>query len=168
MLVCLRGLVYNVKITEQGGWMTKNQKKALRFAYDVLRGRYAENRPLYIYPSVPLDFRHSPDYHWIEPDQDPDRPYLNEGVFSDLVVRGYMEVLLLIPGRRWVYRLSPEGCTTLGKEWPLYSDKLRSLSRRASNRVTQLKRPNDPHRFTRPKPRSDPHRFRRSNDWRRC
>lgn len=151
--------------------MTKNQKKALRFAYELLCGRYKTNRPLYTYPSIPADARHEPDpsdYHWIEPDRDPDRPYLNEAVFSELVIRGYFEVMTLLPTQKWVYRLSPEGCAALGKAWPLHSDTLKALGRRAANRISRLRKYNDPHKFTKKQTTIDPHKFRRSPDWRRC
>jgi len=59
--------------------MTRSQRKALRFAYRLLRGDFASRYLPYT------------SGHWIEPDHASDRPYLNEEILTALVVRGFME-----------------------------------------------------------------------------
>ena len=71
--------------------LSKHERKALRFAYDLMRGAYTTYLP-YVYGLI-LRYEDGkmlvrPGY-WIEPDRDPDRPYLNEIIFTHLMVRGY-------------------------------------------------------------------------------
>jgi hypothetical protein len=89
--------------------MTKSQKKALRFAYRLMRGDYAG-----------LYFPFTIGY-WIEPDHDPNRPYLDESVLTDLVMRGYMECQTFERNREvYLYRITPEGCASMGWRYPLH------------------------------------------------
>ena len=87
--------------------MTKSQKKALRFAYRLMCGDF--NRQFLTYTSG----------SWIEPDHDPLRPYLDESVFSDLAMRGYLECQTFLRDRTvYLYRITPEGCAVMGWLWP--------------------------------------------------
>lgn len=88
--------------------MSKAQKKALRFAYRLMRGDY---KGLYM-PFV--------SGYWIEPDRAQDRPYLNEETFAALELRGYLECQPFMHGDTiYLYRLSREGCDIMGWDWPL-------------------------------------------------
>jgi hypothetical protein len=179
------------------GAMNKTHKRALRFAYDLLRGEY-RGLP-YIRASIPIDLRLSPGQDavdlarmpWIEPDQDPERPYLNEAVFTELALRGWMECAafpnfglsislraepaLRVNGhghndRVWLYRITPVGCAVMGWDWPTHSP-YRSLARRPESAqwIDPLRPPYERQRPNRLDRRHtfDPHRFRRSSDWRR-
>lgn len=158
--------------------MNKTSKKALRFAYDLLSGRYRTAGLPYVYASVPRDLRgeaaDSPA-PWIEPDRDPERPYLNEEVLAALVMRGYLETQRFErtngSGPVWLYRLSPDGCAKLGWAWPLHSVYPLTLTlERKQHLAALLTPPNQPHRHKLPNQRRisiDPNRFRRSNDWRK-
>jgi hypothetical protein len=88
--------------------MTKAQKKALRFAYRLLRGDFKDNYWIYTHKG------------WIEPDCAPDKPYLDEQIFVSLVMRGYLECTSFrFRNVVYLYRITPEGCTAIGREWPL-------------------------------------------------
>jgi hypothetical protein len=141
--------------------MTKAQKAALRFAFDLLSGRL--NNQLQTIPGIfviadPGAFTH-PIGLWIKPDSDPARDFLNEAIFSDLVVRGCMECRNFEPDNLWLYRITPEGCTAIGKMYPGLPELAppRKFRKRDDQNQLAPKRPD--HR--------DPHRFRRSNDWRK-
>ncbi|MCU0496336.1 MAG: hypothetical protein MUF87_03170 [Anaerolineae bacterium] len=123
--------------------MTREQKQVLHFAYQVTIGDC--NAPYIRFGK------------WIEPDRDSERPYINEAIFADLVMRGLMECRHF--GDRWLYRITPEGCAAIGKTYPGLPVAL--IKRASSQRDRDDQRPESPdHR--------DPHRFRRSSDWRRC
>jgi hypothetical protein len=88
--------------------MNRTQRKALRFAFKLMRGDFRNELLPYV------------SGYWIEPDRDPERPYLNEAIFVDLTMRGYMECRAFISREVvWMYRLSREGSEVLGLEYPL-------------------------------------------------
>ncbi len=159
--------------------MTKDQKAALRFAYDALRGRF--NDRLATLPGVHVlnhaDVTDHPRLNgnghqpapdgpsragiWLEPDRDPERLYLNEAVFAALVMRGFMECQRFAPASLWLYRITPEGCTAIGRVYP-------GTPPSPQPPLKKLRRHEDPHRPPGTEPdHLDPHRFRRSPDWRR-
>jgi hypothetical protein len=152
--------------------MTKAQKAALRFAYDLLRGRY--NNQLATLAGVrmivasdaiaagkPAEIKNIGV--WLEPDKSTDHDYLNEAVFAALVVRGFMECRSFPPNKLWLYRITPEGCTAIGKLYPGSSHITQQIPRKFRQRQSR-----DPHHpLTLPPDHRDPHRFRRSNDWRK-
>lgn len=140
--------------------MTKAQKAALRFAYDVLRGRYKNKTLSGIHVIASSD--HTGEVYWLEPDKDSERDYLNEALFASLVVRGYMECKEFPPNKLWLYRITPEGCTAIGRLYPGTPQTPQHLPRnfRKQNDIHQPLAKSPDHR--------DPHRFRRSNDWRKC
>lgn len=145
--------------------MRKNHKKALRFAYDILCGRYADLP----YVHVLLQNGATTRRCWIEPDRDVERPYLNEAVFADLEVRGYMERQPRPPGPLWLYRISPEGCRVMGWTWPLDPPIVAELNYRPDppplDKRLKLRLRNHPD--ARYEPQLIIRRFRRSSDWRR-
>jgi hypothetical protein len=104
--------------------LSKYERKALRFAYDLMRGNHSGYVP-YVHGLI-LRYENGkihllPGY-WIEPDRDPDRPYLNEVTFTQLTVRGFLECqqfLPGLPGPLWLYRLTRAGCAAMGWDWPL-------------------------------------------------
>lgn len=158
--------------------MNKAYKKALRFAYDLLKGRYPNGQLQYVYPSVPADLRGDAPYSpapWIEPDRDPQRPYLNEAVLAALVMRGYLETQAFehISGQGpvWLYRLTADGCAKLGWDWPKHSTYPITLHAQQQQRLAALLPPSardtSLNRPPRRKVSIDPNRFRRSNDWRK-
>jgi hypothetical protein len=153
--------------------MHKSHKKALRFAYDLLCGHYRGQVLSYVYSTVPRDLRGDAEFSpapWIEPDRDATRAYLNEGVFTTLVMNGYFECQPFLPGPVWLYRLSRDGCAKMGWTWPthlvypltLWQDHKASLAR--FHKPPRRFEDRQPHRR---KMSYDPHRFRRSNDWRK-
>jgi hypothetical protein len=91
--------------------MTKSQKKALRFAYRLMCGDYTGQFLIYTAG------------YWIEPDHDPTRPYLDENVFMELVMRGYMECQTFERDRTvYLYRITPEGCAAMGWTYPFHKN----------------------------------------------
>jgi hypothetical protein len=105
--------------------LSKAQRKALRFAYSLMRGCVANSESLMYVRGRAL---HTPDgkvhlyhRHWIEPDRAEDRPYLNEDVLVSLEVMGYMETLPVTRQPIWLYRITRDGCDALGVDYPLYS-----------------------------------------------
>ncbi|MBC7871817.1 MAG: hypothetical protein H7Y09_13320 [Chitinophagaceae bacterium] len=153
--------------------MPKSQKKALRFAYDLLCGRYRGKVPFYVHATVPRDLRGQAEESpapWIEPDFDARRPYLNEAVFTALVMKGYFECQVFEPGTVWLYRLSRDGCAKLGWKWPTHARyPLTERDERNAQLSQMIRRGNPLDSSQQPKRRIsyDPHRFRRSNDWRK-
>jgi hypothetical protein len=96
--------------------MTKSQKRALRFAYRLMRGDF--NEQLLTFTSG----------NWIEPDRDISRPYLDESVFTELLMRGYLECQMVERERTvYLYKITPEGCAAMGRSYPLNKN-LRSRS----------------------------------------
>src|SRR5262245_18971461 len=88
--------------------MTKTQRKALRFAFKLMRGDYRDD----ILPYV--------SGYWIEPDRDPERPYLDEATFTTLTMLGYFECRAFISREIvWMYRIARAGCEMIWKEYPL-------------------------------------------------
>jgi hypothetical protein len=88
--------------------MNRTQRKALRFAFKLMRGDFRNELLPYV------------SGYWIEPDRDPERPYLDEATFVDLTMRGCLECRAFIHREVvWMYRLSREGCEALGLEYPL-------------------------------------------------
>jgi hypothetical protein len=88
--------------------MTKTQRKALRFAFKLMRGDYRND----IIPYV--------SGYWIQPDRDPERPYLDEATFTELTMLGYFECRAFISRELvWMYRIAREGCEAIGVEYPL-------------------------------------------------
>jgi hypothetical protein len=101
--------------------LPKDQRKALRFAYEIMRG---ENSSLYI-PYIHGIVLHRINGKlllrsgaWIEPDQDSEKPYLNESTFTHLTMQGYFECQHFLPGPKWFYRLTRHGCAAMGWTWP--------------------------------------------------
>lgn len=149
--------------------MKISHKKALYFSLQVLRG---EHRSLsYVQSTVPHDVRkHATERRqWVEPDHDPGRPYLNEAVFTDLVMKGYMETRTIIPGDVWIYRITPEGCEAIGESYPPLAPLILKFPRPqphpfpyAESRHIDIKPTNRKLHL-----KHDPHRFRRSSEWRR-
>jgi hypothetical protein len=89
--------------------MTELQKKALRFAYQLLSRAYKSD----FLPYVSIG-------GWIEPDRAPDKPYLNEDNLMALVMLGYFECKAFMRADKvWLYRISREGCAVMGWEYPL-------------------------------------------------
>lgn len=151
--------------------MTKAQKAALRFAYDALRGHLKLSKgtslgQLGVHQIVQLEGVDQPQGEmqpgiWLEPDCDPERAYLNEAIFAALVMRGYMEVRWFHPNKLWLYRITPQGCTAIGKVYP-------GTPPTPQPPLKKFSKKDDPHSKPTPKPdHRDPHRFRRSNDWRK-
>lgn len=101
--------------------LPKDQRKALRFAYSLMRGEYNRAYLPYVHGIIlrrtngKLILR--PGY-WIEPDQDPERTYLNETIFTHLTMSGYFECQQFLPGPKWLYRLTRDGCAMMGWKWP--------------------------------------------------
>lgn len=88
--------------------MTKSQRKALRFAFKLMRGDFRNEMLPYV------------SGYWILPDRDPDRPYLDEATFTDLMMLGYVECRAFLSRElTWMYRISREGCDAMGWEYPL-------------------------------------------------
>ncbi|HEX2620310.1 MAG TPA: hypothetical protein VHL11_09190 [Phototrophicaceae bacterium] len=138
--------------------MTKAQKAALRFAYDLLRGQFKNQTLPGIHVITPLDEFNTSGV-WLEPDRDLDRPFLNEAICSELVLRGLLECRRFPPHSLWLYRITPEGCTAIGKTYPGTPPTPQPpLKRMHQNR--HIEPPDRPDN-------RDPHRFRRSSDWRR-
>jgi len=103
--------------------LSKPQRKALNFAHDLMSG-YADAGFL---PYVRGTTYRAPDgitwrnhRHWIEPDKDVSRPFLNEDIFSILEMDGYMEMRAVQPDSIWIYRISRDGCEAIGRDYPLY------------------------------------------------
>ncbi|GAB4517788.1 MAG: hypothetical protein OHK0046_24710 [Anaerolineae bacterium] len=124
--------------------MTKSQKKALRFAYDLLRGEFNHLRLPYVYaPLYRHQFNHQGD--WIEPDQDPTRPFLNEATFSALMLKGYFECDVFPANDhadgRWLYRLTKRGCEAMGWDWPLTPPYTVIINRKPNRHMTRNLRP---------------------------
>jgi hypothetical protein len=144
--------------------MTKAQKAALRFAYDLLQGRFNEQLNTLPAIRVIVPSEQTPTANsglWLEPDRDTERDYLNEAICSALVVRGYLECREFPPNRLWLYRITPEGCAALGKMYPGAPGRQQTLP-------TKFRRQHQRHRIAPQRPdHRDPHRFRRSNDWRK-
>lgn len=139
--------------------MTRSQKAALRFAYDVLCGRY-KNQAIMGMRVIATNVQYSG--LWLEPDKDPERDYLNEALFATLVVSGYLECREFPPNKLWLYRITPEGCTAIGKVYPGIPPNPQTLPRK-------LRKQQDSYnQNAQPPDHRDPHRFRRSNDWRKC
>ncbi len=151
--------------------MKRAHKRALRFALDVMQGAHQELD--YIHHAVPENLRRPAGpqrRHWIEPDRDPDRPYLNETFFTDLELRGYLERQRFPTTTLWIYRITPEGCAVLGETYPLYHRYTLLLPR-----VRQRPFPHptqDPrelkfsHRYRRSRMKDDPYRHTRQKDYR--
>lgn len=137
--------------------MTRDQKAALRFAYNLL------HRNITDLPGVHLtSAATSTAGLWLEPDRHPEHHYLNEAVFTTLVMRGLMECRQFPPDSLWLYRITPEGCTAIGKVYPGVPPSPQPLLKNQRRAPIDRQAPPD-----RPDKR-DPHRFRRSSDWRRC
>ncbi|MBC8172229.1 MAG: hypothetical protein H7X77_11170 [Anaerolineae bacterium] len=136
--------------------MTRDQKAALRFAYNLLHNLTPDLPGVHVTNAAT-----STAGLWLEPDRHPEHTYLNEAVFSTLVVRGLMECRQFPPDALWLYRITPEGCTAIGKVYPGIPPSpqppLKTMRRDELDQHTPPDRPD--HR--------DPHRFRRSSDWRR-
>jgi hypothetical protein len=100
--------------------LPKAERKALRFAYDLICGTassyFAYTHGLVLHSLAgKWILRHA---GWIEPDRDPTRLFLNEAVFTRLLMAGYFECDYSAPSGLWLYRLSREGCRAMGWEWP--------------------------------------------------
>jgi len=102
--------------------MKRRHRKALKYAFRALRGDYEQNPG----PALRGDGLIDPDRpisrfanHWLQPDGDPDRPYLDESACVYLEMRGYMECRRFTPGPVWLYRITPEGCLAIGKSYPV-------------------------------------------------
>lgn len=100
--------------------LRKAERKALRFAYDLICGAsssyFAYTHGLVLRSLAgKWTFRHA---GWIEPDRDPTRPYLNEAVFTRLLMARYFECDYFASSGLWLYRLSREGCRAMGWDWP--------------------------------------------------
>ncbi|MFN8373838.1 MAG: hypothetical protein U0694_13300 [Anaerolineae bacterium] len=88
--------------------MTRSQRKALRFAFKLMRGDYRNEMLPYV------------SGFWIYPDRDPERPYLDEATFTDLMMLGYVECRAFLGKEmQWMYRISREGCVAMGWDYPL-------------------------------------------------
>lgn len=104
--------------------LPKDQRKALRFAYELMRGEHNSNYLPFVHGIIlrrtngKLLLRSA---CWMEPDQDDERPYLNETVFTHLTMNGYFECQQFLPGPKWLYRLTREGTSIMGWKWPLDS-----------------------------------------------
>ena len=100
--------------------LPKDQRKALRFAYDLICGEAHSYIP-YVHGIIlqringKLLLRSGA---WIEPDQDSEKPYLNENTFTRLTMRAYFECRQFLPGPKWLYRLTKDGCSAMGWKWP--------------------------------------------------
>lgn len=114
--------------------MTRSQKKALRFAYALLRGDHDNDFLPYVH-AVMHRYQSKRRGEWIEPDRDPKRPYLNEAVLSALALRGYF-TCEEIEGK-WLYRLTKRGCEAMGWDWPLTPNYTVTINRRPNRRITQ-------------------------------
>lgn len=166
--------------------MTSLQKRALRFAYRLLRGDYKDEYLPYVHRSVPRSYAIQQGL-WIEPDQDPERPFLNEDTFTALVMRGYFERAPFDPTQQrttqsvlesdadpiWLYRLTRQGCVLLGWDWPL-EPKYKLAPGRKPNRAmvrylsAHQQQNRDRNSWWRNfDPRSDLHVPPRTNAWRR-
>lgn len=150
--------------------MTKNQKRALRFAYAVMCGKFEAARLPYLH--IILQNGRATPRHWIEPDQDAERPYLNEHIFTTLEMRGYMEREPRPPGPLWLYRISPEGCAVMGKPWPFDPPIVAELNEipeppTVDRRLRLRFRERGYGSKYNAEPQIIIRRFRRSSDWRR-
>ncbi|NWF69070.1 MAG: hypothetical protein HXY40_08290 [Chloroflexi bacterium] len=88
--------------------MTPTQRKALRFAYQLMRGDFRQHYLPYT------------SGHWFLPDKDPAKPYLDEANLSALHMSGWLECrAFLRSDMQWLYRITREGCAVLGVDWPL-------------------------------------------------
>ena len=114
--------------------LTKSQRKALIFAHDLMHNCVESAYLPYVRGTT---YRTGDGMtwqnhrHWIEPDQDGSRPFLNEDVFSSLEMVGYMELRAVQqPQALWIYRITREGCDAIGRDYPLYPahvmDRIRS------------------------------------------
>jgi hypothetical protein len=122
----------------------KAQRKALRFAYDLMRGciggseylSYVRGKALRT-PDGRTHFYHR---YWIEPDRAEDRPYLSEDVLAALEMLGYMETIRVTRQPIWLYRITRDGCDALGVDYPLYSEafKAKAGDRFISRRAREL------------------------------
>ncbi len=104
--------------------MKSTHRRALKYAYHALRGDFADAPG----PALRGEGLHDPAHpisrfenHWIQPDADPERSYLNEAVCVDLEMRGYFECRMFLPGPVWLYRLTAEGCRAVGLRYPALS-----------------------------------------------
>lgn len=101
--------------------LPKAERKALRFAYELIRGTQTRYLP-YVHGLLlqrqgdKIILRSA---GWIEPDQDPERPYLNETIFTRLMMLNYFECDQFLSDSLWLYRLSRDGCSAMGWDWPL-------------------------------------------------
>lgn len=100
--------------------LTKAQRKALRFAYKLMRGDYQHDYFAFVYLTVSYtsDGSLSQRQEWIEPDRADSKPYLSEDTLVALEMQGYMEAREFSDGT-WRYRLTRAGCMALGWDWPL-------------------------------------------------
>lgn len=106
--------------------MKKVHKKALRFAYRLMRGDYRGHYLPYA------------SGHWIEPDRAPDRPYLSEDVFVELLMQDYFECIpILRPDTIYIYRITRAGCEVMGWDYPLARTRYKN-GRAQMKRVRQL------------------------------
>lgn len=102
--------------------LPKEQRKALRFAYEIMRGEINTIFVPYVHGIIlqringKLLLRSGA---WIEPDQDPEKPYLNESIFTRLTMHGHFECQQFLPGPKWLYRITRDGCLAMGWKWPL-------------------------------------------------
>ncbi|MDX2161742.1 MAG: hypothetical protein SF162_10485 [bacterium] len=104
--------------------LSKAQRKALCFAHDLMRGSIDARYLPYVRGTTTLiadgrTWRYH--RHWIEADQDPTRPYLNEDICTALVMMGYMETRPLTPDAIWMYRITRDGCDAIGRVYPFYT-----------------------------------------------
>lgn len=100
--------------------LSKHERKALRFAYKLMRGDYQQQYLWYVHTTFAYggDGSLTPRQEWIEPDAAEHKPYLSEDTLAALELQGYMECRQF-PDGRWLYRLTREGCMVLGWDWPL-------------------------------------------------
>ena len=88
--------------------MTRSQRKTLRFALKLMRGDYRNEMLPYV------------SGYWIEPDRDPERSYLDEATFTELMMMGFLECRVFLNRQmRWMYRITREGCEAIGLDYPL-------------------------------------------------
>jgi hypothetical protein len=88
--------------------MKKAHKKALKFAYHLMSGEFAGRYLPYVVG------------HWIEPDRAPNRSYLNEEIFVELLMRDYFEsISTLRSDKVYLYRITRAGCEAMGWDYPL-------------------------------------------------
>jgi hypothetical protein len=100
--------------------LAKPERKAIRFAYDLMCGKL---NTYFTFTHGIVLYHHNETWNlrpagWIEPDQDPERAYLNENTFTHLLILEYFECEYFTSYSKWLYRLSREGCRIMGWSWP--------------------------------------------------